>query len=63
MYCERCKYWKDEGYATVCTNLHFFEDIPSYEISLENSLRYPYMEGGYFSPGPKFGCIHFEKKE
>lgn len=62
MYCYSCAFWKNRTYGAVCENLHFFEEIPPMGIHKEDSLYYPYSEGGYFNTGPWFGCIHFTHK-
>ena len=56
--CETCKY-RDNGY---CISTKISEDFGQQKEEAEDMLIYSYSEGGSFQVGPKFGCVHHEKR-
>lgn len=75
MHCKDCRHWKPylefferakpnnsaEQSGGICTNQLIDEDCENKYNYLENSLTYPYNEGGFFWTGAKFGCVNFEE--
>ena len=65
--CETCKYFSlkvnDYGVTwTECTSPKLLENGHSNKDVEDDTLEYSYDEGGYFSPGKNFGCIHWLRK-
>ena len=54
MYCKDCKHRNEKG---LCESDKIQEDYGHEDTT--DMLVYPYLEGGYFEVGPKFGCVHF----
>jgi hypothetical protein len=63
--CDACKWWKeDEKFShmgTFCDHPKICEDSTK-ESQADDALVYSFNEGGFFNPGPKFGCVHWEEK-
>ena len=57
-YCETCKFRVNEK----CTSNKLDEVGPLDAGQAQDMLIYDYQEGGGFSVGPRFGCVHHEKK-
>ena len=57
MYCKDCKFNKQGK----CTSNKIDEDCG--QDGREDSLIYSYYEGGSFSVGGMFGCVHFKQRE
>lgn len=54
--CGKCSFRDSDGY---CRSEKLSEDYGSCIGDRSDMLVYPYMEGGRFWVGPKFGCVHF----
>ena len=57
MYCKDCEFNK----LNRCENEKIDEDYG--QEDREDMLIYDYTEGGGFSVGDMFGCIHFKHKD
>jgi hypothetical protein len=65
MYCKDCKFRVPLGNKTYpnlhqCISPKLTEDYGVYDKK-GDMLIYPYIEGGWFEVGEKFGCVHFKK--
>ena len=58
-YCGECRHRDAEGY---CTSDKLEEEWNRKRDDDCEYLIYSYPEDGRFWVGPKFGCVHFEKK-
>lgn len=63
--CSTCIYWvlnenapPMRSHMRQCISTKLVESIDSYGMDGKDMLIYPYDEGGYFSTGPDFGCVH-----
>lgn len=73
-HCETCCHWApfyvafhnaahasgDKKAGGLCMSGKMTEDVTGEYTP--DMLVYPYAKGGYFWVGPKFGCVHYEKK-
>jgi len=55
MYCRDCLFRNEEK---SCDSPYFSD----YKNPEERGLTYSYSEGGSFTVGDFFGCVHFESK-
>ena len=58
MRCKNCTFWDGDSNDGWCNKGKIIER--SYYDGGKDSVVYSYDEGGCFSVGPEFGCIHFE---
>lgn len=66
--CEFCNYFElgINEYNVTWTNCQcpkILENAYGNKNIADDTLEYSYNEGGSFSPGKNFGCIHWLKKE
>lgn len=61
-YCETCAMWdnKHDKPMGQCRSSQVAEDEG--QVDTTAMLLYEYSEGGTFSTGPKFGCVHHTEK-
>lgn len=59
-YCNTCRFRDAENY---CTNSKLAEEIGQSGQERTDMLIYDYSEGGGFTVGDKFGCVHHEMKQ
>lgn len=61
-HCKTCTWRVDGEEGFECKNREKIgERLHTHEA--DDALTYSYDEGGYFRPGPEFGCVHHEEKE
>ena len=65
-HCKDCALWDlndelSEG-RRWCTSDKICERWDAAD-GADNLLVYSYNEGGSFSSGPEFGCVHFQERE
>lgn len=70
--CKDCKHWgpKTSTFSDrlierfkYCNSEKITEDGPQPGGRTTDMLIYDYYEGGGFSTGPDFGCVHWSKRE
>lgn len=72
--CATCRFWMRYGYDTyapdtlasaqqkaggICTSHKLLESYADGAYA-EDTMTYPYNEGGMFWTGPQFGCVHWQ---
>ena len=60
MHCKDCRFYEHGNivFRGTCLNREKLGE----RLTDDDALSYPYEEGGWFEPGPLFGCIHFIEK-
>ena len=58
--CGTCKYRNE---LKVCTNDNLTEGYGGSDNETDDMLVYSFQEGGWFSVGENFGCVHHEEKQ
>ena len=65
-YCKDCKYRETDPQRRVCNNVNITDcgyiEKSDHGTLKDSKLIYSYDEGGGFSVGDYFGCVHWEKK-
>ena len=56
--CGTCKYRNE---LKVCTNDKFTDGSSGSDNETDDMLVYSFQEGGWFSVGENFGCVHHEE--
>lgn len=62
--CETCKHWKQSlrtpAYGECTNEWKIHEDYGSEAMDTDHMI-YSYLEGGRFTTGKDFGCVHFSQ--
>jgi hypothetical protein len=61
--CSTCVFASPYSKVLHCTHKKLGEPGEVYIDELDDSLVYSYNEGGCFTVGKNFGCIHHKEKE
>ena len=65
IHCDECKYWDDEEFFKIrsCSSEKWLKGYDVGEDEIEDDEVIVENDAGWaFETGPKFGCIHGEKK-